>query len=147
MSQYQQLASKISDLEKERRELLKTIDRLDKECFELSSSVERLENVLTKMVNTSFHELNMDIDYICLKRNISAEEKFEINCLPFEAQREFMRTGKVQSIQEYHANLLRILHVEEDEMKEYPIEITIHLLEKYASMGDLSVIPEILNKK
>lgn len=127
---------------------METIDRLDRECFELRGSIESLENVLTKIVSTSFPKFNMDVDFICLKRSISPENRFEINRLPLLAQKEYIRTGKVTSIQELHKNLLTILNVEEDEKINYPIEITINFLkEKYADLRELSVIPEILNKK
>lgn len=151
MSEFQQLVSRISNLEEERNQHLEIIERLEQECSDLTGEVESLGDILIKIVSSSFPELNMDIDLICIKRSIGYLNKMEIKRFPLKLQLEYKDTGKVPSLQEFHENLLRMLNVEEDEKENYPIEISIKFLKErydtFFSDLQLSVIPEILNKK
>lgn len=148
MNKYQKLEERVRDLEQEKNELSKSIDRMDRDCFELAETVSKLKHIIEEMVESSFREkFSKDIDYICLKLNVSGQQGYDVKSLPLNIQIEYRETGKVPSLQEYHEQFLRILSVPEDEKQNYPIEISIDLLKKYEQMEEFSYASKILGTK
>ena len=125
------------------------VDRLDKEVYTLNSKIELLENLLMKIVEdqTISSDLLSDINYIVLKKDLSGEDKNEISVLLLKIQKEYMREGKIPTLEEFHDELLRVLGVNQNEKTNYPIQISNQLLQKHMQLDEFSVAKEILTKR
>ncbi len=125
------------------------VERLDEDVFNLNSKTELLENLLMKIVDnqTISSDLLFDIDYIILKKNLNGEERAEIGLFLLRTEGAYRREGKVPSLEEFHDQLLQVLGVNQNEKANYPIQISIQLLQKHIQLGDFSVGKEILAKR
>ncbi|BFH11197.1 hypothetical protein P4K96_19885 [Bacillus cereus] len=125
------------------------VERLDKEVFNLKSKIELLETLLIKIVDDQAisSDLLLDVDYIILKKDLSGEERAQISFFLLKIQKEHMREGKVPSLEEFHDELLQVLGVDQNEKANYPIQLSIQLLQKHIQLGSFPVGKEILAKR
>lgn len=125
------------------------VERLDKEVYNLKSKIELLENLLIKIVDDQAisSDLLLDVDYIILKKDLSGEERAQISFFLLKIQKEHMREGKVPSLEEFHDELLQVLGVDQNEKANYPIQLSIQLLQKHIQLGSFPVGKEILAKR
>lgn len=124
-------------------------ERLDKVVFNLKSKIELLENLLIKIVDDQAisSDLLLDMDYIILKKDLSGQERYQISFFLLKIQKEHMREGKVPSLDEFHDELLQVLGVDQNEKANYPIQLSIQLLQKHIQLGSFPVGKEILAKR
>ncbi|MEJ8544990.1 hypothetical protein [Brevibacillus borstelensis] len=138
----------IENTEEVLHKLNNQIKRLDEAVFNMGSKIELLENLLMKIVGDQSisSELLFDINYIVLKKDLSGLERHEIGFFLIKTAGEYLQEGKVPSLEEFHDKLLQVLRVDQNEKANYPIEISIQLIQKHMRLGDFLVGKEILAK-
>lgn len=133
-----------SKLEEQVKKLKKENERLDKTVFELEQRLDIVQSVVTKIVEGNKKDISKDIEYICLKHFVGAQEYYDMLMLPCHVERRYRQTGDYPTFQEYHELLIKTLKILEEDIEDFSNEITLNLVKNQTELGDLTVFNKIL---
>ncbi|KKE79463.1 hypothetical protein NSA56_18055 [Oceanobacillus caeni] len=115
---------------------LPQIDRLDQEVYSLTQKLEKATNLLIDIIEEKNRLGVHDLEYVFLKLNIDGTKYHELPLLISKTEREFRKTGKFPTIQEFHQKVIELFSLTEDDQKIFTLEVTKNVLEKFMNDED-----------
>lgn len=124
------LAEKFAVLAEQVARLEEKIDAQDELAADLVTQIESMRLLLMKIIDeqTISVDLLFDINYSILKRELGIEEKIELGLFTTQVKKDVAAGLPAPSLNEFHYQLMQILKVPDDQLGEYPLEISKRLL-------------------
>ena len=116
---------------KQMEEKVTHIDRLDRTTFELQQKLTKTTELLIRIVEMNEQIDKNDLDYLLLKLNVDPMKYHEIPLLITKAGSTYKYTGKYPNFYEFHQLITDTLSLTDEDKKEFPIEVTEKLLNKF----------------
>ncbi|WP_306197704.1 hypothetical protein [Bacillus multifaciens] len=120
---------KSQELEEKNQKLMETIDMLERELDKTQTKLSQIQHTVEKIVQIAFpNDFKLDLDYISLIQCLNGDESHQIKLLPYHIEKHYRKTGEAPTLEEYHNQLLELLKIEGSDKINYPIELSINML-------------------